>query len=149
MRVGRVDESESAAESHLQLPLGRQPEQELSVPTLVLWSTQDTMFFESPDQETLRASLDAAPVRSFFKAYGKRPLPASGMQEDELGHNLQWGAPREVALDLAAYLRAGGAPTPDLYHASAADVRQVETTPGAARVVALGFPDGRACRADS
>src|SRR5262245_20357831 len=113
---------------------------ELPVPTLVLGAARDTMSFESPDQEASRASLDAAPVRSFFKEYGKRKLPASGMQEDELGHNLHWGAPREVALDLAAFLRPGGEPTPDLYHASAEDVRRVDTTRGAARIVVLGGP---------
>jgi pimeloyl-ACP methyl ester carboxylesterase len=110
----------------------------LSVPTLVLWPTQDNFFPES-DQLALRAALDAA-VREcrtdyVFKAYGKQPLPASGIQETDLGHNLQWGAPEGVALDLAAYLRDGGLPTADLYYADPQDLRRVLTAPGEAGLV--------------
>lgn len=111
---------------------------ELTTPTLVLWATQDSMFPESPDQETLRAALDAAPLRGFFKVYGEIPLPSSGLQESDLGHNFHWGAAREVALDLASFLREGGEPTSDLYRGSRDGEWQVETVPGGARVIRLG-----------
>lgn len=116
----------------------------LSVPTLVIWPTQDVTFVAA-DQLELRTALDAAVqacrTRYFFKEYGRRPLPASGLQEDDLGHNLQWGAPEAVARDLAAYLREGGEPTSDLPYAEAADPRRVVTAPGEAEVLVGGRED--------
>ena len=107
----------------------------LSVPVLVLWPTQDS-FFPEPDQARLRATLAAAcGARSYWKAYGKKPLPKSGAQEDDLGHNLQWGAPDAVAADLAAFLREGGAPTTDLAHADPEGSRRVLSAPNEARIV--------------
>lgn len=110
----------------------------ITVPTLTLWASQDAVFPASPDQEELRAALDVAATNClagyFWKQYGKKPLPASGFQEDDLGHNLQWGAPDEVAKDLGAYL-TGGAPTNDLYFADPADVQKTTTEPGAAMIM--------------
>jgi pimeloyl-ACP methyl ester carboxylesterase len=106
----------------------------LAPPTLVLWATQDSMFLEA-DQALLWESLATAPGGAFLKTYGKQPLPPSGMQASELGHNLQWAAPEEVALDLAAFLRDGGAPTPDLHYASPGGARRVATAAGAARIL--------------
>jgi pimeloyl-ACP methyl ester carboxylesterase len=111
--------------------------QTITVPTLSLWASQDSIFPASPDQEELRAALDAAATSClagyFWKPYGKKPLPASGLQEDELGHNLQWGAPDEVAKDLGAYL-TGGAPTSDFYFADPADIQKTAIEPGAAMI---------------
>ncbi|HET9481029.1 MAG TPA: hypothetical protein VFP98_04665, partial [Candidatus Polarisedimenticolia bacterium] len=57
------------------------------------------------------------------------------------GHNLHWGAPGEVAADLAAYLRDGGAPTRDLHHADPGDPSRVLTVPGEARLVEMHASD--------
>lgn len=111
----------------------------LSVPTLVIWATQDNVFLESPDQQSLRASLDAASARCrmswFWKQYGRKPLPASGNQDDDLGHNTQWGAPEAVAADLAAFLKDGGEPVKDLPYADPGNVRRVLTSAAEARII--------------
>ncbi len=107
---------------------------ETTVPTLVLWPTQDSFFPYTPYQADLIASLDRAArgcsTSYVFKRYGTRPLPASGLQEDDLGHNLQWGAPEGVALDLASWLREGGRPTKDHYATDPGNVRRVVTSKG-------------------
>jgi non-heme chloroperoxidase len=112
---------------------------EITVPTLVLWPTQDSFFPYTPYQADLIAALDRA-ARScstsyVFKRYGTRPLPASGLQEDDLGHNLQWGAPEGVALDLASWLREGGQPTNDHFSADPENVRRVVSSKGEAVLV--------------
>lgn len=110
----------------------------LRTPTLVLWGTQDAIFYAKPDQQGLVAALkQAARGRGSFswKAYGKRPLPASGYQVDEIGHNVQWEAPRQVARDIVAFVRTGR-PTRDLFHTDApGNVRRIVTVPGAAQLV--------------
>ncbi len=112
---------------------------ELTVPTLVLWPTQDNLVPRSPYQSDLLASLKraAASCRTsyVFKEYGTRPLPSSGLQEDDFGHNLQWGPSREVSLDLASWLRDGGNPTRDHYSADPENVRRVVTTKGKAVLI--------------
>ena len=89
----------------------------LAVPTLVIWGTQDSIFLAEPDQAEIKAVLAAAAkqhgTKSFWKQYGLKPLPASGVQEDDIGHNTQWGAPEQVAGDLAAFIR-DGRPLPGL-----------------------------------
>ena len=112
---------------------------DLRVPTLVIWATQDAFFPESPDQELLRAALDSAAARcgagSVWKRYGKRPLPPSGLPEDEIAHNVQWGAAAAVAADVAAFLREDGAPTRDLYYADPENVHRVLTAEGEATLI--------------
>ncbi len=116
---------------------------EVTIPTLVLWPTQDSVVPRSPYQTDLLASLEraAASCRTsyFFKEYGTRPLPPSGLQEDDFGHNLPWGAPREVALDLASWLRDGGQPTRDHYAADPTNLRRVVTVKGEAVLVERGM----------
>jgi pimeloyl-ACP methyl ester carboxylesterase len=111
----------------------------LSVPVLVIWGIQDNFFLETPDQALLRASLDAAAAtcRSayFWKEYGREPLPASGNQGEDIGHNTQWGAPEAVAADLAAFLRPDGAPTRDLPYADPENPREIRVAPDQARVI--------------
>lgn len=111
---------------------------QLSVPTLVIWATQDGIFPESPDQTSLLAALDAAADHCLttyhWKQYGLAPLPPSGFQESDIGHNVQWGAPREVAADIARYLLTGG-PTRDRYRADPGDLTTVITDPGRARIL--------------
>jgi pimeloyl-ACP methyl ester carboxylesterase len=83
----------------------------LTVPTLVLWATQDNAFLQEPDQLSVKMALEAAAAysgaRMVYKTYGKIPLPDSGMQENDLGHNLHWGAPQPVAADIASFFRYG------------------------------------------
>lgn len=102
--------------------------QHLSVPTLILWATQDNVVPEIPDQSDLRKALDeavkAGRTTYFFKVYGKQPLPASGMQENDLGHNTHWGAPQAVAADIASFIRTGK-PTPDRPYADPLNTRRV------------------------
>jgi pimeloyl-ACP methyl ester carboxylesterase len=111
---------------------------ELTVPTLVLWPTQDNVVPRSPYQTDILVALDraAALCRTsyVFKQYGTRPLPASGLQEDDFGHNLQWGASREVALDVASWLR-GGRPTDDHYSADPENPRRGITAKGEAVLI--------------
>lgn len=110
----------------------------LKAATLVLWGSQDAIFYQSPDQDALIASLKkAAKGRgSFaFKQYGALPLPASGYQESDIGHNVQWEAPAEVARDIDAFLRTGR-PTRDLFRTDfPADVQRIVTEPGAATII--------------
>jgi len=112
---------------------------ELGVPTLVIWATQDGIFPEDPDQKNLRAALDQAADQCrtsyAWKQYGARPLPASGLQEDDIGHNVQWGAPIQVAIDIEHFM-ATGSPTPDLYAAGEDDPHRIDVTPGAAIIAA-------------
>lgn len=104
---------------------------------LVLWGIQDT-FFSMADQETVIGALETATTRggSFcWKQYGVIPLPASGYQTDDLGHNLQWEAPAQVARDIDAFIRTG-LPTDDLFHTDAPeDIQRIVTVPGAANVL--------------
>lgn len=83
----------------------------LHSPTLVLWATQD-VFFQSEQQQTLKASLTKAyqhhktPI--FHKTYGKKPLSEeTGNQDSDLGHNLQWSAPKQVAMDVIQFIVNG------------------------------------------
>ena len=123
----------------------------LAVPALVIWPTQDAVL-QASEQAELRASLDAAAqaclTRYHYKEYGRKPLPATGIQEDDLGHNVQWGAPEAVARDLAAYLHEDGEPTPDLPYADPEDVRHVITAPGEARIH-IGTGEGCPLRPDA
>jgi pimeloyl-ACP methyl ester carboxylesterase len=81
---------------------------ELCAPTLVLWATQDGICPEHPDQELLLATLEAASSRTGlrleFERYGERPLPPSGMTEDDLGHNFHWAIPDVIAARVARFL---------------------------------------------
>ncbi len=91
-----------------------------SISTFVLWGTQDS-FFRRSSQEALidaargrnsasaSAGLEAAPSgrRFVWKQYGRLPLPADGIQADDLGHNLTWDAPAAVAEDVASFVSCG------------------------------------------
>jgi|GEM_PF-1356555 len=83
----------------------------LSVPTLVLWGSQDNIFLADPDQTAVKSVLHDAAVRQrivvYWKQYGLKKLPASGMQEDDIGHNVQWGAPEQVAADINSFITIG------------------------------------------
>lgn len=105
-----------------------------AVPTLVLWGTQDSFFYKS-DQDLVIKSLKSAARKggSFcWKQYGVVPLDPSGYQTDDLGHNLQWEAPAQVATDILHFMSTGK-PTKDLYHTDLpSDVHRIVTEPGKA-----------------
>ena len=109
----------------------------LEVPTLVLWATEDAIFYEADEQE-LRASLDVAVshcrTEYYFKQYGKRPLSPDGLQLDDIGPNTQWGAPNEVAKDIDSYLRHGR-PTKDWYYSADGNPQQIVTQKNAAPIL--------------
>lgn len=117
----------------------------LRAPTLALGATQDVIFPELPDQVGLREALAAAAERtgkvSYWKGYGGRPIPENGTPDSELGHNLHWAAPADVAADLAAFLRPGGAPTRDLVAGDPSRPERLRREPGVARVVEFGAGD--------
>lgn len=111
---------------------------QITVPTLVIWATQDNLFPMEPDQAGVRAALDAAVAACrtsyAFKTYGKQALPTSGAQESDLGHNTHWGAPEAVAADIAAWVQTGR-PTADLPYADPANVHKVSVEHGAAEII--------------
>lgn len=117
----------------------------IAAPTLALWGTQDAIVPEDPDQSRLRAALAAAAERhgqvSYWKVYGERSLPENGIPDGEIGHNLQWAIPVDVAVDIAAFLRPGGAPTRDRVVGDPGRPERVRREPGTARVVVLGAPE--------
>jgi len=56
-------------------------------------------------------------------------------QTDDLGHNLQWDAPRQVAQDIVSFIRTGK-PTKDLYRTDAPDdITAIVTEKGAAKTI--------------
>ena len=116
----------------------------LSVPTLVLWGSEDH-YLSRASQDRLMEVLRRA-VRThremyfYWKQYGVRPPPASGdkHQADDIGHNLSWEAPRQLAADIESFVRAG-APTRDLYRTDApADKSRILVEPGKAIIQGSG-----------
>jgi non-heme chloroperoxidase len=89
---------------------------DLTVPTLVLWGSQDAIFYKTPDQDGIIAALKTSKAPFAWKQYGVVPLPQSGYQEGEIGHNVQWDAPAEVAADILSFIETGK-PTADLFRA--------------------------------
>lgn len=104
---------------------------------LTLWGTQDT-FFSASDQDAVVSALkQASKVGGSFcwKQYGVIPLGPDGYQTDELGHNLQWEAPKQVAQDIIAFVRTGK-PTTDLFHTDApGDIQKIVTEKGKAKLI--------------
>lgn len=104
----------------------------LTVPTLILWASQDNAFLEKPDQEEVKKAFEVASRKNgipvFYKVYGKVPLPVSGMQESELGHNLQWGAPLQVAEDVNRFI-LNGKPVENLVFVNPKNHKEVLTEP--------------------
>lgn len=114
----------------------------MTVPTLVLWGAQDP-FFPRADQDALIAALTrASTVGGAFtwKQYGVLPLPASGLQVDEIGHNLTIEIPDQLATDLLAFIRTGRPTTVGYRTAAPADPMRIELAPDPAPLVCV---DGR------
>jgi pimeloyl-ACP methyl ester carboxylesterase len=113
----------------------------LSVPTLVLWGSEDAgLSRESQDRlmDLLKRASKSNPGMYFFwKQYGVRPPPVSRdkHQADDIGHNLSWEAPRQLAADIDSFIRTG-APTRDLYRTDApADIHKIIVETGRATIV--------------
>jgi pimeloyl-ACP methyl ester carboxylesterase len=109
----------------------------MSVPTLVLWATQDSIYL-AKDQDEIKASLEDAAAKTgltfYWKEYGKLPLPASGAQESDVGHNIQWSASETVAKDIESFIKTG-APTSDLAHSDVTpNISTIVVEPGKAVV---------------
>jgi len=110
----------------------------LSVPTLVLWGSEDAGL-DRASQDRLIALLKQTSVANpamyfYWKQYGVRAAPASGDKHDadDIGHNLSWEAPRQLAADIESFVRTG-APTRDRYRTDApADKRRILVEPGQA-----------------
>jgi pimeloyl-ACP methyl ester carboxylesterase len=96
---------------------------DLKVPTLVVWGTQDSVFPSDPDQAAVKTALASAAKANhtvnYWKQYGSVPLPASGVQESDIGHVVEEEAPDMLAADIGAFL-ATGAPTMDWVHSDKA-----------------------------
>jgi len=105
----------------------------LKVPTLILWATQDAIFLQS-DQQLVKAAFREAArcnkVRVVYKTYGIQALPENGLLM-EVGHNLHWAAPVQVAEDIVSFVR-NGSPINNLPHANPENVKEilVKTGPG-------------------
>jgi pimeloyl-ACP methyl ester carboxylesterase len=115
--------------------------QTLSVPTLVLWGSED-FYLDRASQDRLvdllrQASQTHNGMYFYWKQYGKRssPPPGDKHQADDIGHNLSWEAPRQLAADIDSFIR-NGAPTRDLYRTDApADVHKIVVEPDRAIIV--------------
>ena len=64
------------------------------------------------------------------------PLPKSGAQEGEIGHNVQWDAPTQVAADILAFMRSGK-PVRDLPYAEGPSGTYIIKTEPAAKLVEI------------
>jgi pimeloyl-ACP methyl ester carboxylesterase len=113
----------------------------LSVPTLVLWGSEDAGLSRASQDRLIdllrRASESRQGMYFYWKQYGVRPPPPSGdkHQADDIGHNLSWEAPQQLAADIDSFVRTG-APTRDLYRTDwPADIRKILVVPGAAVIV--------------
>ena len=113
----------------------------LSVPTRVLWGSEDAGLSRASQDPLIdllrRASESHQGMYFYWKQYGVRPPPPSGdkHQADDIGHNLSWEAPRELAADIDSFVRTG-APTRDLYRTDwPADIRKILVVPDAAVIV--------------
>jgi pimeloyl-ACP methyl ester carboxylesterase len=113
----------------------------LAVPTLVLWGSEDASLSRASQDRLMELLQQASRTHSgmyfYWKQYGVRPPPGSGDKHDadDIGHNLSWEAPRQLAADIDSFVRTG-APTRDLYRTDApADIRSIITEPGKAIIV--------------
>jgi pimeloyl-ACP methyl ester carboxylesterase len=106
----------------------------LQAPTLVLWGMQDAIFYRDPDQTGILAALKNSKAKFVWKEYGVIPLPNSGYQESDIGHNIQWEVPAAVAADIASFVKTGR-PTPDLTRAEVNGAAvEIITEPGKAKI---------------
>jgi pimeloyl-ACP methyl ester carboxylesterase len=113
----------------------------LRQPTLLLWGRADAILDQDSQDRAIRSLRDAAEAHPgmyfYWKQYGVTPPPVSGDKHDatDIGHNLSWEAPRQLARDIDSFIRLGR-PTPDLYRtASPADRQHIIEEPDRAILV--------------
>lgn len=113
----------------------------LKVPTLVLWGSEDAGLSRASQQRVIdqlkQASQANRGMYFYWKQYGVRPPPASGNKHDadDIGHNLSWEAPHQLAADIDRFVRTGE-PTRDLYRSDAPhDIQRILEEPGKAIIV--------------
>ncbi len=113
----------------------------LRVPTLVLWGSEDSGLSRASQDALMEVLKRASEVHRgmyfYWKQYGVRPPPPSGdkHQADDIGHNLSWEAPRQLAADIDSFIRTG-MPTRDLYRTDApADIHKIIVEAGRAIIV--------------
>lgn len=113
----------------------------LKVPILVLWGSEDAGLDRASQQRVIDQLQEASEANAgmyfYWKQYGVRPPPASGNKHDadDIGHNLSWEAPKQLAEDIDRFIRTGE-PTPDLYRSDAPSDRQkILEIPGKAVIV--------------
>jgi pimeloyl-ACP methyl ester carboxylesterase len=113
----------------------------LSVPTLVLWGSEDSILSRTSQDRLMDTLRQASEIHKgmyfYWKQYGVRPPPPSGdkHEADDIGHNLSWEAPRQLAADIDSFVRTG-APTRDLYRTDApADIHTILVEPGKAFIL--------------
>jgi pimeloyl-ACP methyl ester carboxylesterase len=110
----------------------------LAVDSLIIWAKQDITFPEDPDQIALRAALDVAAENCLsgyiWKEYGKLAPTTPGVQDSDLGHNVLWAAPAQVAADVHAFITTGE-PTEDLYFANPLALTEIQTEAGEATLI--------------
>lgn len=82
----------------------------------------------------LDAAVEAGRTSYVFKTYGKAPLPASGFQESDIGHNVQFSAGRAVADDIDSWVTTG-MPMRDLPYADPADLSTIRIDRDAAQII--------------
>jgi pimeloyl-ACP methyl ester carboxylesterase len=119
-----------------------QPEnfQRLQAPTLALWGSEDAGFKAAQPKliDALRlASKKNSGMYFYWKQYGTRPPPASGDKHDadDIGHDIPWEAPEQLAADIVSFIDTGK-PTTDLYRTDApTDLHRIITEPGKATIV--------------
>jgi pimeloyl-ACP methyl ester carboxylesterase len=114
---------------------------QLTVPTLVIWGSQDSIF-TSDHQNVLKQALEGASrahgTNIYWKQYGALPLPPSAQQESDIGHMVQWDAPVTMAADIRSFVKTGE-PTQDLPHSDKApNISHILIDHGKAVVVRLG-----------
>jgi len=76
------------------------------------------------------------------------PRPASRNKHEavDIGHNLSWEAPRQLAADIASFIRTG-APTRDRYRTNApTNIREILVEPGQATIVSSRGADSSTTR---
>jgi pimeloyl-ACP methyl ester carboxylesterase len=118
----------------------------LTQPTLMLWGRADAILDLASQERAIKKLGDAAHahvgMNFYWKQYGVTPPPATGDKHDatDIGHNLSWEAPRQVAQDIDSFIRFGR-PTPDLYRtASPDDIHHIIEEPDRAIIFSGGEP---------
>jgi len=112
----------------------------LSIPTLVLWGSEDAGLSRASQDRLIALLRRASQIHGmyfYWKQYGVRPPPSTGNKHDadDIGHNLSWEAPRQLAADIDSFVRTG-APTRDLYRTDApTDIHKILAEPGKAIIV--------------